>query len=114
MVTHLTGKSDKSKATAPLGIPINHDHGINDFAKLFEEAEELFIIDCYSSCARVVFFINNEGDKCERLVNKRKTLHCQPLRKLALHHGELFVDSEFQKRKSLVEVKPPRWKNTPT
>jgi len=41
----LAGKSNKSKATAPLGIPINHDHGINDFAKLFEETEELFIID---------------------------------------------------------------------
>ena len=44
--THLTGKSDKSKATAPLGSTIHHDNGINDFAKLLKEAEELIISDC--------------------------------------------------------------------
>lgn len=44
--THLTGKSNKSKATAPFGITIHHDNGINNFAEVFKEVEELFIIDC--------------------------------------------------------------------
>mmetsp|Transcript_10215 Transcript_10215/g.16836 ORF Transcript_10215/g.16836 Transcript_10215/m.16836 type:complete len:274 (-) Transcript_10215:677-1498(-) len=41
----LIGKSNKSKATAPLCMTIHHNNGINYFSKFFKEAEELFIID---------------------------------------------------------------------
>jgi hypothetical protein len=42
--THLAGESNKTEASTPLGVAINHDNGINNLAKLFKEAEELFIV----------------------------------------------------------------------
>lgn len=44
--THLGGKSDESKTTAPIGDSVNNNHRIDHLSKLLEELEELLVRYC--------------------------------------------------------------------